>query len=67
MSTRSVWTENGEIYALSLIHILYSLDVVEIPTNKPMIRKDMDDLVYKTEPAKFNAVIDLSLIHISLL
>ena len=37
---------------------IYSLDVVEIPTNKPMIRKDMDDLVYKTEPAKFNAVID---------
>lgn len=37
---------------------IYSLDVVEIPTNKPMIRKDMDDLVYKTETAKFNAVID---------
>ena len=37
---------------------IYSLDVVEIPTNKPMIRKDMDDLVYKTESAKFNAVID---------
>ena len=37
---------------------IYSLDVVEIPTNKPMIRKDNDDLVYKTEPAKFAAVID---------
>ncbi|MBQ2774952.1 MAG: preprotein translocase subunit SecA [Clostridia bacterium] len=37
---------------------IYSLDVVEIPTNKPMIRKDKDDLVYKTEPAKFYAVID---------
>ena len=37
---------------------IYSLDVVEIPTNKPMIRKDNDDLVYKTELAKFAAVID---------
>ncbi len=37
---------------------IYSLDVVEIPTNKPMIRNDLDDVVYKTEPAKFNAVID---------
>lgn len=37
---------------------IYSLDVVEIPTNKPMIRADLDDVVYKTEPAKFNAVID---------
>ncbi|MGN0567360.1 MAG: preprotein translocase subunit SecA [Acutalibacteraceae bacterium] len=37
---------------------IYSLDVVEIPTNKPMIRNDNDDLVYKTESAKFAAVID---------
>ena len=37
---------------------IYTLDVVEIPTNKPMIRKDQDDVVYKTESAKFNALID---------
>jgi preprotein translocase subunit SecA len=37
---------------------IYKLDVVEIPTNKPMIRKDLPDVVYKTEKAKFNAVID---------
>lgn len=37
---------------------IYKLDVVEIPTNKPMIRKDNNDVVYKTEKAKFNAVID---------
>lgn len=37
---------------------IYKLDVIEIPTNKPMIRKDMPDVVYKTEKAKFNAVID---------
>lgn len=37
---------------------IYSLDVVEIPTNKPNIRCDYQDSVYKTEPAKFNAVID---------
>ena len=37
---------------------IYGLDVVEIPTNKPVIRKDMPDVVYKTEAAKFRAVID---------
>ena len=36
---------------------IYKLDVVEIPTNKPMIREDMPDVVYKTEKGKFNAVI----------
>lgn len=37
---------------------IYKLDVVEIPTNKPMIRVDHPDVVYKTELAKFNAVIE---------
>ena len=37
---------------------IYALDVVEIPTNKPNIRKDLDDVVYKNRAAKFNAVID---------
>ncbi len=37
---------------------IYTLDVVEIPTNKPMIRNDRDDVVYKTEAAKFNALIE---------
>ena len=37
---------------------IYSLDVVEIPTNKPMIRIDHDDVMYKTEKAKFNAIIE---------
>ena len=37
---------------------IYRLDVVEIPTNKPMVRKDNADVVYKTEQAKFDAVID---------
>ncbi len=36
---------------------IYGLDVVEIPTNKPMIRKDMADVVYKTEAGKFRAVV----------
>jgi preprotein translocase subunit SecA len=36
---------------------IYGLDVVVIPTNEPMIRVDMDDMVYKTERAKFAAVI----------
>ena len=37
---------------------IYKLDVIEVPTNKPIIRKDREDVVYKTEKAKFNAVID---------
>ena len=37
---------------------IYKLDVIEIPTNKPVIRKDHPDIIYKTEKAKFNAVID---------
>ena len=37
---------------------IYKLDVIEIPTNRPMVRKDMPDVVYKTEKGKFNAVIE---------
>ena len=37
---------------------IYGLDVVEIPTNKPVIREDMPDVVYKNERGKFNAVIN---------
>jgi len=37
---------------------IYGLSVVEVPTNQPVIRDDMGDVVYKTEKAKFNAVID---------
>ena len=37
---------------------IYALDTVEIPTNKPVVRKDLPDTIYKTENAKFKAVID---------
>ena len=37
---------------------IYKLDVVEIPTNKPMIRKDNSDIIYKNEDVKFKAVIE---------
>lgn len=37
---------------------IYELDCISVPTNKPMIRKDYPDVVYKTERAKFNAVIE---------
>ena len=37
---------------------IYNLDVVSIPTNKPMIRNDENDVIYKTEKAKFNAVVE---------
>ena len=37
---------------------IYKLDVVEIPTNKPMVRKDYPDIIYKNENVKFNAVIE---------
>ena len=50
--TGTAMTEEGEF------NQIYSLDVIEIPTNKPMIREDYPDVVYKTENAKFNAVIE---------
>lgn len=37
---------------------IYNLDVIAIPTNEPMIRDDYPDVIYKTEKAKFNAVIN---------
>ncbi len=50
--TGTAETEAGEFWEI------YKLDVVVIPTNKPIVRKDMDDLVYKTKREKYNAVID---------
>ncbi|HEY2794126.1 MAG TPA: preprotein translocase subunit SecA, partial [Micromonosporaceae bacterium] len=40
------------------LHQIYKLGVVPIPTNRPMIRADVTDLIYKTEDAKFAAVVD---------
>ena len=37
---------------------IYKLDVIEIPTNKPMIRTDYPDIIYKTQAIKYNAIID---------
>ena len=37
---------------------IYGMDVVEIPTNKPVIRKDFPDVIYKSERAKFNAIVE---------
>jgi len=37
---------------------IYKMNVVSIPTNRPMVREDQKDLIYKTEPAKFEAVAD---------
>ena len=48
--TGTAKTEEGEFRAI------YNLDVVEIPTNKPMVRKDNPDAVYKNRRGKFNAV-----------
>ena len=50
--TGTAVTEAGELWQI------YKLDVVEIPTNKPMIRKDKEDYIYKTTREKFNAVIE---------
>lgn len=50
--TGTAETEAGELWDI------YKLDVVVIPTNRPTVRKDYDDLVYKTVREKFNAVID---------
>ena len=40
------------------LHQTYQMNVVSIPTNRPMVREDRSDLIYKTEPAKFDAVAD---------
>ena len=37
---------------------IYHLDVITIPTNKPMIREDHNDIIYKNEPVKFKAVVE---------
>lgn len=37
---------------------VYKLEVAEIPTNKPMVRKDLQDVVYKSEKGKFNAILE---------
>ena len=50
--TGTAVTEAGELWQI------YKLDVVEIPTNRPMARKDKEDLIYKTTREKFNAVIE---------
>ena len=50
--TGTAMTEESEFQEI------YHLDVIEIPTNKPMIRDDHHDIIYKNEPAKFRAVIE---------
>jgi preprotein translocase subunit SecA len=50
--TGTAETEASELWDI------YKLDVVAIPTNKPVTRKDVDDLVFKTMREKFNAVVD---------
>lgn len=50
--TGTAITEAGEFWEI------YKLDVIEIPTNKPIARKDRDDLIYKTKREKYNAVIE---------
>ncbi len=50
--TGTAETEAGEFWSI------YKLDVMTIPTNKPVVRNDQDDLIYKTKKAKYAAVID---------
>ncbi len=50
--TGTAVTEAGEFWEI------YKLDVVEIPTNRPIVRDDKDDMVYKTTREKYNAVIE---------
>ena len=50
--TGTAITESGEFWEI------YELDVVEIPTNRPIARNDKNDLIYKTKREKYNAVID---------
>src|SRR5919204_4059541 len=50
--TGTAWTEREEFQKI------YNLDVVVVPTHRPMIRGDQADFVYKTEQAKFDAVVE---------
>ena len=50
--TGTAATEEGEF------NEIYDLDVVVIPTNRPIIRDDKDDLIFKTKREKFNATIE---------
>ena len=50
--TGTAVTEAGELWEI------YKLDVVEIPTNRPIVRHDREDKIYKTKREKYNAVID---------
>ncbi len=50
--TGTAETEAGEFFDI------YKLDVVVIPTNKPMVRDDIEDVIYKTKREKYNAVIE---------
>ena len=50
--TGTAETESSELWEI------YKLDVVVIPTNRPIVRQDKDDLIYKTAKEKFNAVIE---------
>ena len=50
--TGTAMTEEAEFQEI------YNLDVVEIPTNKPMIRKDENDVIYKNENAKYRAIVE---------
>ncbi len=50
--TGTAITEAGEFWEI------YKLDVVEIPTNMPLVREDREDLIYKTKREKYNAVIE---------
>ncbi len=50
--TGTALTSSEELFAV------YGMEVVVIPTNKPLVRKSLPDLVYKTEKAKFNAVVE---------
>ena len=50
--TGTALTEEAEFQAI------YQLDIIEIPTNKPVVRKDNPDVVYKTEEGKYRAIIE---------
>ena len=50
--TGTAKTEEGEFQGI------YNLDVVQIPTNKPMIRKDLNDVIYRTKKGKYAAVVE---------
>ena len=58
MYRKACWYDRNGKNGRRRIQKIYGLDVIVVPTNRPMIRKDQPDVVYKSENGKFRAVVE---------